>query len=137
MKGYQDNLAQLQVINEQRRSIQEEIVKKEVGIAQANSNAQVAESYQNYDRKMSIDSYKYNQGYYNHNQYQQHQRDPSWQKSPNEAYSNNQMEWDNYNKEWNAQNYNQPDHKEEQFDFQMQQRGDTPPPAQHYEQPQE
>ena len=42
MKGYQDNLAQLQVINEQRRSIQEDMVKKEVGIAQANSNAQVA-----------------------------------------------------------------------------------------------
>lgn len=70
MKGYQDNLAQLQVINEQRRSIQEDIVKKEVGIAQANSNAQVAESYQNYDRKMSTDSYKYNQGYYNQSQYQ-------------------------------------------------------------------
>ena len=45
-------------------------MKKEVGIAQANSNAQVAESYQNYDRKMSTDSYKYNQGYYNQSQYQ-------------------------------------------------------------------
>ena len=64
MKGYQDSLAQLQVMHEERRVIQEEISRKEVAIAQATSQAEVAENYQahSYDRKMSTDGgFKYQQ----------------------------------------------------------------------------